>query len=67
MDCTDAAEPARPVRQFTNGQQNELMLMRACLRFDPLFPDAFLGSALKTNSSGESAVVAVSAFVQEPL
>jgi len=67
IDCTDAAEPSKPVKEFTPGQQNELVLMRACLRFDPLFPDDALGSALVKDSSGQSAIFAVTAFVQEPL
>ena len=66
-DCTDAAEPAKPVREFTPGQQNELMLLRACLRYDPLFPNEFLGSALEKNASGEASVIVTSAFVQETL
>lgn len=66
-DCTDAAEPSKPVRQFTPGQQNQLMLLRACLRFDPLFPDDALGSALTKDASGQSAIVSMTAFVQEPL
>ncbi|MEQ9259087.1 MAG: pilus assembly protein, partial [Roseovarius sp.] len=56
-DCTDSAEPTKPVRQFTPGQENQLMLLRACLRFDPLFPDDALGSALSKNASGQSAIV----------
>lgn len=67
IDCTDAAEPSKPVKEFTPGQQNELMLLRACLRFDPLFPDRTLGSALTKDASGQSSVYAMTAFVQEPL
>lgn len=66
-DCTDSSEPTKPVREFTPGAQNELMLLRACLRYDPLFPDDYLGSALNKDASGQSAVIAMSAFVQEPL
>lgn len=66
-DCTDAAEPTKPVKQFVNGQQNQLMLLRACLRFDPLFPDDALGSALTKDASGQSSIVSMTAFVQEPL
>jgi hypothetical protein len=66
-DCTDSAEPTKPVREFTAGQENELMLLRACLRYEPLFPDEYLGSALETDASGEAAVIVTSAFVQEPL
>lgn len=65
-DCTDAAEPTKPVRQFTPGQENQLMLLRACLRYNPLFPEDALGSALTKDASGQAAVVVMSAFVQEP-
>lgn len=66
-DCTDAAEPTKPVREFTPGQQNQLMLLRACLKYNPLFPSAALGSALKTDLNGQAAVVSMTAFVQEPV
>ncbi|MCZ7676075.1 MAG: pilus assembly protein [Roseovarius sp.] len=66
-DCTDASEPSKPVRAFTPGQQNRLMLLRACLRFDPLFPDRLLGSALQTDATGQGAIVSMTAFVQEPI
>lgn len=66
-DCTDVAEPSKPVREWSPGQQNELMLLRACLKYTPLFPDAFLGSALTTDASGEASVIVTSGFVQEPL
>ncbi|MEO0750807.1 MAG: TadE/TadG family type IV pilus assembly protein [Pseudomonadota bacterium] len=66
-DCTDSAEPSKPVRAFEPGQQNELMLMRACLKYTPLFPEAFLGSALGKDASGEASLIVTAAFVQEPL
>ncbi len=66
-DCTDSAEPTKPVREWTPGLQNELMLLRACLKYEPIFPDAFLGSALDTDANGEASVIVTSAFVQEPL
>jgi Flp pilus assembly pilin Flp len=66
-DCTDAAEPSRPVRSFIPGGQNQLMLLRACLKYSPLFPEAMLGEALVKDSSGDVAITTVSAFVQEPI
>jgi hypothetical protein len=67
-DCTDQAEPAKPVREFVPGQQNELMLLRACLKYNPLFPASVLGSQLINNdSSGQAALIATTAFVQEPI
>ncbi|WP_338548786.1 TadE/TadG family type IV pilus assembly protein [Roseovarius phycicola] len=67
VDCTDQSEEARPVRTFTPGQQNQLMLLRACYKYDPLFPDEVLGSALQTDGAGQSAIVSMTAFVQEPI
>lgn len=66
-DCTDQSEEANPVRTFTPGQQNELMLLRACYKYNPFFPDDFLGSALDKDSSGQAAIITMTAFVQEPI
>lgn len=66
-DCTDAAEPVKPLRAFISGGQNQLMLLRACLKYEPIFPDKMLGRALTKDSSGEASLVAMSAFVQEPI
>jgi hypothetical protein len=65
-DCTDASEPSRPVRTFIAGGQNQLMLLRACLKYTPLFPEQMLGAALTKDSSGDVALTTLSAFVQEP-
>lgn len=65
-DCTDKAEPAKPVRSFTPGVANQLMLMRACYKYEPFFPKEFLGSALEKDGSGEAAIISMTAFVQEP-
>ena len=65
-DCTDKAEPAKPVRTFPPGVANQLMLMRACYKYEPFFPDDFLGSALEKDSSGEASIISMTAFVQEP-
>ncbi|MBW4972769.1 pilus assembly protein [Roseovarius mucosus] len=66
-DCTDQAEPAKPVREFVPGQQNALMLLRACLKFRPLFPAGMLGSRLVPDGDSQASLVATTAFVQEPI
>ena len=66
-DCTDAEEPSKPVRNFIAGGQNQLMLLRACLKYSPMFPDQMLGDALTKDASGDVALTTVSAFVQEPI
>ena len=65
-DCTDQSEEVAPVRSFVNGQENELMILRACAKFDPLFPTAGLGNAMIKDGAGQYALVSTSAFVQEP-
>lgn len=67
-DCTDASEPVNPSRTFVLGGQNELMLLRACYKFDPVFPTSGLGYDFATNgdNAGMARIVSIAAFVQEP-
>lgn len=65
-DCTDQSEEVAPVRSFVNGLDNELMILRACAKFDPLFPTSGLGGAMIKDGAGKYALVSTSAFVQEP-
>ncbi|WP_170788417.1 TadE/TadG family type IV pilus assembly protein [Ruegeria lacuscaerulensis] len=64
-DCTDNSEEARPVREFTPGLSNELMILRACAKVDPVFPTSLMGRAL-SDDRGQIALTATTAFVQEP-
>ena len=64
-DCTDRSEEAKPVREFTNGPPNELMILRACAIVDPVFVTSSMGRAL-ANDDGLIALTATTAFVQEP-
>jgi len=54
------------VRSFTAGQSNELVIVRACMLYDPIFPTSQLALERTTDQNGKSALVAVSAFTQEP-
>lgn len=65
-DCVDHSEEPHPLREFTHGGSNEMMLLRACFVFSPIFPTAGLGYALEKDGAGNAAMVAASAFVQEP-
>lgn len=65
-DCTDLSAEVRPVRNFENGQANELMVLRACAKIDPIFPTSTLGATL-ANDEGQYSLTAMSVFVQEPL
>ncbi|WP_306152906.1 TadE/TadG family type IV pilus assembly protein [Roseovarius sp. MMSF_3281] len=65
VDCTDRAEETHPV-MFQSGGANELMVLRACYKFDPFWNNAFMGEQLELDSSGDASIVAMTAFVQEP-
>lgn len=65
-DCTDKSEEVLPVRNFVNGQSNDLMILRACAKIDPVFPTTGLGSSLATDAYGQFALVSTTVFVQEP-
>lgn len=65
-DCRNVTEEIRPVRDFVAGRDNDLMLLRACMTFRPVFPTTGLGARLATDAQGYSWLVVKSAFVQEP-
>lgn len=65
-DCVDRSEPIQPALNFTPGVANELMLMRACARVEPIFPQTTLGRAMSRQTDGGVALVALTTFVQEP-
>ncbi len=49
------------------GTENELMVVRACLVVDSLFPSAFMGvNTAMADEDGTYALLATSAFVNEP-
>ena len=65
-DCVNRVEDVQPVREFQNGQSNELMLIRACMKFKPVFPSWGLGGSFHKDADGRISLMAASAFVQEP-
>ena len=52
--------------EYKNGQENELMILRACAKISPVFPTTGLGKNVTKDGSGQFALVSISAFVQEP-
>lgn len=67
-DCTDASQALKPNRSFVHGAQHQMMLIRACYKFRPVFATSGLGYEFAENGDGAgmAKMVAVSAFVQEP-
>lgn len=64
-DCVDSSEPFAPPRNFVPGGNHDLMLIRACLVFDPIFPSTGLGFEF-SKAEDKPFMTAYSAFVQEP-
>lgn len=66
INCIDRTSEVQPVVTFDPGARDEIMLVRACVIVDPIFPGIGLGAFLPTDASGGVALTAVSAFMNEP-
>lgn len=65
-DCVDVSQPITPLRQFVHGGEHQMMMMRACYMFKPVFPTTGLGKEFTKDGSGRVKMVSYSGFVQEP-
>ena len=65
-DCVDTTQPLAPSRSFVHGQEHQLMILRACYLYDPVFPRIGMGEAMTRDGNQYYPMVAVSVFVQEP-
>ena len=65
-DCRDRLDDIKPPKNFQNGQQNDLMLIRVCAVVDPIFPTFGVGRSIPKDDSGGYMILASSAFVNEP-
>ncbi len=65
-DCVDRSQNIQPVVNFTNGIENELMLVRVCAVLDPFFPTVGIGRSMPKDETGGYIITASSAFVNEP-
>ncbi len=72
--CIDRGDASEQTMTFTQGGNNELVIVRVCARFDPVLPVmgdlSLIGTAIRSNSTsaaaGSYALVTTSAFVVEP-
>ncbi|MEP6017440.1 MAG: TadE family protein [Paracoccaceae bacterium] len=66
-DCIDVSEPVAPEPpNFVPGNSHQLVVLRACYTFEPVFPTSGLGFAYSKDGAGRVEMYASSAFVQEP-
>lgn len=64
--CVDRGSLAQPIVTFRDGPENGLMIVRACAMVDPFFPGTGLALKLQENIGDGFALVATSAYVNEP-
>ncbi|NRB02283.1 MAG: pilus assembly protein [Rhodobacteraceae bacterium] len=65
-DCVDVSQPVTPLRQFVHGASHQLMLLRTCYKYKPVFPTAGLGADFDKDGSGRVIMISETVFVQEP-
>ncbi|EAR50681.1 hypothetical protein OG2516_06277 [Oceanicola granulosus HTCC2516] len=65
-DCVDRNDPAAPNRTFQTGGNHQLMVLRVCALFDPVFPNFGLGKQITEGDKTFYALVSTSVFVMEP-
>jgi len=65
--CRNRVDPdLEPVTTYTRGKTDDIILIRACLIVDPVFPGTGLGASLaRTELGGGYAIVALNAFMNE--
>ncbi|NIY78224.1 MAG: pilus assembly protein [Rhodobacteraceae bacterium] len=64
--CIDRSQNVTPNTTFSDGGENELMLVRACVNVDPIFPTTWLGAAMQRSEGSGYALVSTAGFVNEP-
>lgn len=65
-DCQDREDEIKPPKNFQNGSQNDLMLIRVCATVDAIFPTFGVGRTIPKDERGGYILMSSSAFVNEP-
>jgi len=64
--CIDKVEEITPATTFALGVTNQMVIVRACMMVKTFFPTTGLGLAMKKDANGYYAMIATSAYVNEP-
>ena len=66
--CIDKMSQVDPstATNYGIGVENEMMIVKVCALVKPMFPASRLGLGMQVDKDGNYALVAVSAFVNEP-
>ena len=69
--CRGPRSPSRrgfvPIQDYDSGGGNDLMLVRLCAVFEPIFPTVGLGAELARVNESDYAIVAAIAYTNEPI
>lgn len=65
-DCVDLSEDIEPEDGLNLGKDHELMVLRACYTFEPVFASTGLGKRMDKDGAGRVRMLSYAAFVQEP-
>lgn len=66
LGCNNRENGFIPAEEYVAGDNNELMMLRICAVFEPVFPTVGLGATLTRINDTDYAIVSTSAFVNEP-
>lgn len=69
-NCVDRSQPINlnnpPPNEFAYGTDNDIMLLRICLKENPMFPTTLVSLNMASEPDGTSALIVTSTFVNEP-
>ncbi len=63
--CVNRSLSIQPAAPYSTGSQNQMMFVRACVKYEPFFPTATFGAAVR-DIHGEYVLVSTSIYVTEP-
>lgn len=68
--CVDKAQPINtdepPENEFSTGTDNDIMLLRICMKEDPMFPTTAVSVKMPTDADGSYVMLVTTTFVNEP-
>ncbi|HEY6918896.1 MAG TPA: pilus assembly protein, partial [Tabrizicola sp.] len=69
-NCVDRSQPLNlndpPANEFAYGTDNDIMLLRICLKEKPMFPTTAVSLNMASEPDGTYALIVTSTFVNEP-
>lgn len=69
-NCVDRRQPLNlndpPANEFAYGTENDIMLVRICMKEDPMFPTTVISTGMSPEPDGTYALIVTTTFVNEP-